>query len=147
MAAGIYPAFDYMKRPLVDGFKTGLAMPFKACLIHLQGDWAEFCHTLAFMSWSSILHPCLFCFCTQNNWENDGDLSLSHYPWELIDHFMYMALCTACEVKLVLNQAQRRAISKKLFYDKREAGGRGADASAQTCPFFTCAWVSSSTGL
>ena len=66
LAQGIWPARRHDSCAFGSGdegreSKSGHTM-MQGALLHAKGDWAEFAHTMALMSWSSFLHPCFRCF-------------------------------------------------------------------------------------
>ena len=44
---------------------AGLALQSAFNLIGIKGDWQEFCSTLAFAPWNTVMSPCLFCLTTK----------------------------------------------------------------------------------
>ena len=111
-----------------DGVRSSLAgLPMSLCgaLVYIKGDWAEYCNTFAFPTWSDLMAPCLFCRCTRANMLNDVAMSPVESAWPAFSPEDYESACAACEVLVTLTEETRALISKALHYDKRRDGGRG----------------------
>ena len=102
----------------------------KALLVHLKGDWSEFCHTLGFPAWNSTLDPCFCCHATQDEMRKLGAFSVLHPPFPEKDQVAYEEACAACEVWVELeSKAQHQVVLGSLFYDKRKRGSKGRSLS------------------
>ena len=60
---------------------AGVALAFIGALIAIKRDWQEFCSTLGFSNWQSLLSPCLHCFATKENLLEDGEMDIDESPW------------------------------------------------------------------
>lgn len=128
LADGHHPKLAWDGTPFTEGLRlelVGVQLLIVGAVVAVKGDWAEFCHTLGFLTWKSPKSPCLFCLCSKEDWEDDADLSVGDFPFTLVTHFMYLAYCSANEVKRTLSLEDRIRISRSLIYDKRSSGFRG----------------------
>ena len=95
-------------------------------VVHLKGDWSEFCTTLGFPNWNSSMRPCLKCNAHPGNMFDFGAASPLSLPWVSTTQADYLAACQRCEVLVTLRNAlQRDQILAVLAYDKRPTGARG----------------------
>ena len=130
-AAGTWPRQHPSGRDWVDaegGRKAngGLNLGYRAAVVYIKGDWAEYAHTLGFPTWASALCPCLLCWCNRENMYDARGLSPSTERWELATHADYHAACVACEREVtIVDQAQHREVRLALFDDKRPSGSKG----------------------
>ena len=130
LASGFFPS-EFMSGPFSpdDERRIGLAglpLALWAALIIIEGDWAEYAHTMGFPTWADLSSPCFACTCTPEELYEDQDADLLSLPWPEATHTEYMDACQDCEVLCVLtcdNDVQD--ILKELRYDKRDNGARG----------------------
>lgn len=92
----------------------------RGALVMIKGDWAEFCGTFGFPTWSSSQHPCLFCHASAGGLGKVDSLSAVTFPHDLKTADQYEAACEAAEVWVSLTREDRNAIQDFLFYDKRK---------------------------
>eukprot|EP00969_Alexandrium_andersonii_P079020 3484878-Alexandrium_andersonii.AAC.1 len=64
MAEGRYPESRHDDRAWLpsDDVRTAISgkpLPWRAAVVFLKGDWAEFSHSLGLPTWSSNSHPCM----------------------------------------------------------------------------------------
>jgi hypothetical protein len=131
LAAGVFPQrrHDGSEFGVADeahAALAGLAMVKKCALLHLQGDWAEFCERFGFPTWQSFLRPCLFCNAFPDNlMENLAAVSPVGLPWCVNSVEDYNAACTKCEIWVNLTAACQTLLQPLLHYDKRKEGSHG----------------------
>jgi hypothetical protein len=99
--------------------RAGMSVGFRCMVVRLKGDWAEFCHTLGFPSWSSNDYPCIFCTASKEALFNFIGFNPISFPHPLTDHAMYVASVTAAEVSVQITAANQKPIALALQYDKR----------------------------
>ena len=102
---------------------TPLVMPF--CLLQIRGDWMEFAHTLGFMSWRTVLYPCMYCLATQDEQFDDGEISHNTFVHSLLTQSDIDASIQACEIKVQLTADLHNRLCALLYYDSKKDGGRG----------------------
>lgn len=123
LATGRYPEGRHDSRPWddEDAERIGLAgkpLP-RGAVVLLKGDWAEFCLTFGFSTWSSAATPCLFCTATRESLYETEGLSMLSFPHTLKGRAEYEAACARAEKKVVLTREQHAMILPHLSYDKR----------------------------
>lgn len=105
---------------------AGTDMNLVAAVIHLKGDWAEFCSSLGFPTWADNRRPCLRCSCHSDTlWDWSGSSLLGlRYP-ETTQTECDKA-CDACERWVTIGSAAalQRFVSN-LKFDKRKTGSKG----------------------
>ena len=106
--------------------RSGDKMVCMAAVVHIKGDWAEFCNTLGFPTWQSKQRPCLMCNAEQARlYEHEG-ASPTGLPWHTNTPSDYDQACRRCEIKVTIETvANRNVIAAALHYDKRKDGCRG----------------------
>ena len=107
--------------------KAGTNFVCKAALVHLKGDWAEFCERMGFPSHASNIRPCFSCNCTkEDRFETEG-ITLDGGPWSLNTDADFEEAIRRCEKTVVLSENMRNFIVPFLVYDKRPGAlaGRG----------------------
>jgi len=130
-AEGIFPPCRHDQSPFGVGDETrdanaGAEMAARFCLLWLKGDWSEYCGTLGFPQWSSVNHPCIWCTCTRENMFSMDPFAPGVFPHILKDMDSYERDCSACEIKVRVQEARQHArLKAALFYDKRTAGNKG----------------------
>lgn len=104
----------------------GLEFGWKAVILMIKADWAEFSGTLGFPSATASLSPCPFCFCSADSlWDTTG-YSRHGMPSGAKHFGHYLAACQACEFLVqVRDQAALDRIKAALFFDRRPGGNRG----------------------
>ena len=115
---------------------TDPELPAVFLMVQLKGDWAEFCQTLGYPTWSSSFSPCFMCNCTREQMYTFNGLSLARDPWGQRVAGEYEAGCRLCEVRItVATEEDRVAILQEggLFYDRRKLGAKGGSCGTQ-CP-------------
>ncbi len=105
---------------------AGKAMTFRAILLKIKGDWAEFAHSLGFPSWATNLFPCLFCKCTRDTMYNFLNISMAELPWDEHEPEEYEEACQTCEIEIIIpNKEAIVKIREHLEFDKRQDGFAG----------------------
>ena len=145
LVSGMYPATRH-DGPWEDGSvgKQFSCQPlgFKAVPVLFKGDWAEFAGTLGFRSWAHHGHPCFRCFATGGpvgTIKQSAGLSAIEEPWATKTMTAYEQACSACEVKVqVNNRLDMNLVVGNLQYDKRRAGSCGRALIADVPRFRLC---------
>ena len=128
LAEGTFPETQWDGSAWIDSSRAwlaGKALRLKAALLYILGDWAEFCNTIGFINWQSVVSPCIFCICRKVEWTADLALSAIQWPWGLVDHALYDANCAMMEQWRTLSLHARKYIATYLWYDKRSHGNKG----------------------
>ena len=120
LAKGVLPAERHDGTPFGEGerHRAGAGaeeLPFRAVLVYLKCDWAEFGTTCGLATWSSNLRPCWVC-----------PLFGALLYEDLLDGTVdadgvgaYERACARCEIWVVLSRMTHAAIARALAYDKR----------------------------
>ena len=130
MAEGVFPATRH------DGtawghsdanrqHAVGRTLRAKAVLLHIKGDWVEFCQQFGFPTWSSGFRPCFCCAASGDRMYTPIGLSVVALPWYINTDEDYDRACKRCEHYVVLSAHQHAYINTLLWYDKRERGNHG----------------------
>ena len=133
LASGRLPAVREDGKPFGpgDGARAagaGQPLGFKAALIYLKADLAEYAHTLGFPSTASHDHPCFLCTARYDQLVRLDTWDALTLPWPGKSTAEYEAACGQCEKRRVIRSAhihnQLRAL---LEFDKRKgtASARG----------------------
>lgn len=104
---------------------AGKELPFKACVVYLKADWAEFSKTLGFSSWASALFPCPFCRRTKEDLHEVAGFGPVEHNWPLITHDDIERATAACERHVTLDEKTHQLVLKALQYQKQKNGPRG----------------------
>ena len=126
-AQGSYPSSGH-DGELLSGRRAALAgapMKYKAVVVHIRGDWAEFCERFGFPTCASNARPCFLCDANQENMHNSIGLSLASSPWHLNTDEDFEAACNRCEIHVQIDSDLHKRIRRALQYDKRPMGGKG----------------------
>ena len=124
MARGTYPtarhdASEWTDRDEGRASLGGCEFGWRAILLFLKGDWAEYSGSLGFPSHASNSSPCPFCFSDAASlWDLEG---FSHLDMPKASKTLlhYKAACNSCEILVhVRTVAQLRKITSNLFFDK-----------------------------
>ena len=91
----------------------------------IKGDWAEYCHTLGFPTWASVLYTCFACKCTRSNMFGLRSMSPLSFPFAPFTHADYEEACVRAEIHVTLSEADLRLVCALLVFDKRDDGARG----------------------
>ena len=104
----------------------GAPMGFKAVVVIIKGDWAEFCGSLGFPTWGSADHPCFKCVCTRDTIYVTRGLSALATPLAAKTMDTYLGACAGAEIVIhPVPDALWRRVRVLLFYDVRLNGNRG----------------------
>lgn len=124
LALGAHPAERHDGRPweLVDHVRASAAgTPLvRGALVLLKGDWAEFCLSFGFPTWSSTKDPCMFCCSPKSQLSKIAGLSAFSFPHALKTNVGYADACEAAEKWVVLTREEHASIVPHLSYDKRK---------------------------
>ena len=108
---------------ITDSFRqtrAGKALSVVAALVNQKCDWAEFCLTFGFPTWSHKLRPCLFCSATLKQLYDTVGLTLESFPFQENSDADYDAACSACEIWTEIpDEATHKHILAHLQYSKK----------------------------
>jgi hypothetical protein len=105
---------------------AGTSLPFKACVIYIKGDWAEYAHTLGFPTWRDGIRPCFECNAFGENLYDTLSHSCDALNWRCNEDADYDATCSRCELPVRLrDEAARQMVLRVLRPDKRTNGSQG----------------------
>jgi hypothetical protein len=105
---------------------AGSALRYKGALVHLKGDWEEFCARLGFPTWQSSMRPCFCCAGSGSELFQPAGVSFASDQWHMNTDDEYTAACARCEVWVDIVDAEHHAaILNVLHFDKRADGSRG----------------------
>jgi hypothetical protein len=129
LAEGVHPRRRHDGQP-PDPYWLSLAgchMGFKAVVILIKGDWAEFCGSLGFPTWASAEHPCVKCVCSRDTLYVTRGLSALSAPLPAKTMAMYSVACNGAEIVIhPVTVELWRKVRVLLFYDLRKnSGNRG----------------------
>ena len=130
LAQGRYPECRHDSSPWQLGdesrdARSGERMQYRACLMYIKGDWAEYATTLGLPSWQDGLRPCFACNASSSRLYITEDISPVGLPWHENDDEEYYAACVRCEFHVVLDASNHKRVLEALEYDKRAHGSRG----------------------
>ena len=103
-------------------------MGFKAAVIIIKGDWAEFCGSLGFPTWGLADHQCPKCICTRDTIYVVEGLSTASAPCAAKTMAMYLAACDGAEIVIYPVSVELWRKVRALFFTTCENTGTGADA-------------------
>ena len=125
MAEGVWPSTrhdgsEFGARESWRAAKAGERMKLPAVLVHIKGDWAEFCERLCFPTWASGTRPCFLCAGSGPELYRPIGVSAIGTPWACNQDSDYDDACRRCEVWVeMLNAAQHERLKNAFRYDKR----------------------------
>jgi hypothetical protein len=115
---------------------AGKALTFRAAVVQVKGDWAEYAHSLGFPTWKHTDYPCIWCRCERDTLYDFSDMRPGELPWDSQGAADYEAACSRCERHVVIRtNDQRDRLAALLVYDKRVNGAHGR-ALRQDAPEF-----------
>ena len=131
MASGTFPNSREDGLPWDEGVDdrrkdlAGKAMKLRACLLYVVGDWAEYCSTLGFPQWNSVMRPCLFCNSSRALLFRTTGMTPTVFPHRLNRDADYVTAAARCEIRVSLTRSQHASLVPLLKFDKRRQGHRG----------------------
>lgn len=129
LARGVFPssgvAGEAFEADSERALRSGRPLGFKAAVVQIRGDWAEFAHSFGFAAWNSARFPCLLCDCDSASMYNIESWSLASTPFGVHTKADYEAECQRCEIKRVVSKQDWVALAPKLRFDKRKTGLKG----------------------
>ena len=138
LAAGMFPTarHDGTEWSARDGKRAAKAGSNlrKCALLHIKGDWMEYCERLGFPTWRSSLRPCLLCAtdpASMHDWRHVSPLGV---PFHITSQQDYNTACSRCEIWVSADSANHGAILSRLRYDKRLQGGSKGRALTEAVP-------------
>eukprot|EP00971_Amphidinium_carterae_P340150 6478344-Amphidinium_carterae.2 len=112
LASGQHPTLDWKGLPCPENSQRdkikGQPLGYKAMLLHLKGDWAEFVNILGVPPWNDGTHPCLLCCASAAglyDFQNQND-------WVRKTHAMYCNACDMAEVHVLLEDEDKLQLQK-----------------------------------
>ena len=125
LATGLHPAARHDARPwdFADHDRevaAGSPLGVRGALVLLKGDWAEFCLSFGFPTWTSNSAPCLFCCSSKGELYKVAGLTGRTFPHALKTAAGYLAACEGAEKWVLLTQADHAALLPLLAYDRRK---------------------------
>eukprot|EP00969_Alexandrium_andersonii_P212599 9387428-Alexandrium_andersonii.AAC.1 len=129
-AAGIHPSkrhdgSDFQEPETHRLAAAGTPLKGKFVVIHMRGDWAEFCERYGYPAHSSSTRPCFICASSPDSLFKPLGLSLLSSPWKANTDRDYEAASERCELRVRVTADLHRKIRRALYYDKRQSGYRG----------------------
>ena len=106
-------------------YKGGDPLPFRACVVYIKGDWAEYATSLGFPSWQDSVRPCFGCCASGEDMYTPHGNSPMALRWACNGDHDYESACARCEIIVDLDEETKKAVLSKLRYDKRSNGSRG----------------------
>lgn len=97
--------------------QAGEPLGFKAVVVDVAGDWAEFALRWGFPTWSAH-HPCFFCNTTLSDLREHGCIG------DLRSNEDYHNACTACEVWVTIETEDMRRKIRFALVDTKAKKGR-----------------------
>ena len=130
MASGLYEGTNWDGTAFTEDQalmrdKAGQALQMRMLLLHIQGDWAEYCERMGFPTWQSGLRPCFLCAAPPYGLHHLTGLSPLGLPYHVNTDDDYHAACEKCEIKVIITAERQNLIRPLLFYDKRKQGACG----------------------
>lgn len=104
---------------------AGQRMQFKACLLYIKGDWAEYASSLGLPSWQDGVRPCYACNAAPGTFYQVSGISPVGLPWRCNQATDYEQSCRRCERLVVVGADLHKKLCRLLRYDKRQRGGQG----------------------
>ena len=111
------------------GELAGKPLGWRAVVVMVKADWAEYASTMSFRTWQHHQHPCFLCFAKGGD---GGDLqnfqgcSVRSLEWRAKDQDSYNAECAAHEVRVTIPSLHVLSdLVGRLHYDKKKAGYQG----------------------
>ena len=128
LATGEFPRERHDKAPwAMDVGRSSLGgapMNFRACLLFVKGDLAEYGKFWGLPSTASHMHPCPFCAATSADWSSLLPFSClgntRSMSWDL-----YNEACERCEVLVEVTELNFARLRASLRKDRRLTGNRG----------------------
>ena len=130
LASGFWPdgRHDNLEWRPEDGNRQaqmGRPLPFRACVVYIKGDWAEYATSLGFPSWQDAVRPCFGCCTSGDEMYIPHGNSPMTLRWVCNSVGDYAVACARCEIIVHLNQRTKALVVAQLRYDKRSTGSRG----------------------
>ena len=131
LACGIYPDLRHDGKPfgpsdIHRAECAGKPLGFKAAVLWIKGDWAEFCDRFGFPSHGSRMRPCFCCNVLGGLIMFDPTgISLLDVPWRPSTDEDYENAAVRCEIRVLLARHDWDIIRIILAYDKRKDGSHG----------------------
>ena len=129
MSIKLHPFETWDGKAIDDPIRAALcgeSLLFCAACCLLKGDWAEFCTTVGFTTWTNLIAPCFCCWATKANYLQDEAFGAHTDVWPDFTWDDYVQACVDSERKvLVSTTTLLKRIVGALFYDRREKGSHG----------------------
>ena len=131
LAKGKCPLEDYAGNPFCeedgDMFRRrGTPLALRGCVLYLKADWAEFAHSLSYVSWQSTLFPCMLCKTIKSTMHaGEAFAPLFFFPWALLTEEDHEAAAAAREVRVALSRDDHALVVSILRYQKQKDGPAG----------------------
>lgn len=104
---------------------AGEPLGWQAIPLLVQGDWAEYAHSLGFPTCTDSRAPCPLCCCTQANLHSVHIYSAFGPEHAEATLDMYEQSCTSAEMKVTIPASDLARVKAALVYDVRKGGQRG----------------------
>ena len=130
LASGFWPARRHDKQGWLDSDEGRKAqgdrpLPFRACVVYVNRDWAEYAATLGLPSWQDSIRPCFACNASGDDMYTPHGNNQVALRWPCNEDNDYHVACTRCEIIVEINEETKTLITNRLRYDKRRVGNRG----------------------
>ena len=108
-AAGEQPSVSWdnreytMANDFIRSSTAGSLLLYIGCVCVIKGDWAEFCNTFGFSTWTTKIAPCYGCWATKDNYLDDQSFSKGHACWPDFTMQDYLDACNQCEHDVVVH--------------------------------------------
>ena len=89
---------------------VGRDLPCRVALAQIKGDWAEYCSTFGFPTWSSKHCPCFLCQTDKEHMYDFGGVSLGQHRWGGHSLTSYSDACERCEVDVGIDSEGDRML-------------------------------------
>ena len=129
LARGVYPTHrhdgsDWQSSDAERARVAGTAMPMRAAVCYIKGDWAEYGSTIALPLWNDSVRPCFECNAIGNSmWISSH--TCDNFKCRLNGDLDYAAACARAEIHVELTRRTRAICVDALRYDRRNDGAHG----------------------
>ena len=113
-----------------DAHFVGKELPYRACVMYLKGDWAEFSKTFSLSPWSSVHAPCPMCDIPLEAVSDifPGFMNNTDVGWRMRTALDYTAACARSEINVNVHSEPVRAailehVTHMQSYVRKQPGG------------------------
>lgn len=138
LAEGVHPrkqwdGADWASAPdrdVVRAHLAGQGLGFRAAVVMIRGDWAEYALSFGFPTWASKDFPCIWCKTPRDKLTDTVGVTALRMPCERVTPEEYQKSCEQAEIWVTIDKRQHAKLLSILKYDKRAQGTKGRSLTA-----------------